>query len=494
MRQNQAPPSAGVPIGPLSAESGTRQHYGVTLAALAVAAMAYALLQTMVAPALPKIEEDLHTSTSAVTWVLTVYLLSASVCTPIFGRLGDIFGKERMLLIVLIIFGVGCLLSGLSTSFGLLIVGRAVQGSAGAVFPLAFGIVRDEFPEDRVATGIGLISATFGIGGGAGLVLSGIIVDNISYEWIFWLGLAATVIAACMTKLYVPESPIKSPARVDWIGAVLLSAGLVCLLLGISQGNVWGWGSSRIVALFLGSAVLLIVWGRFELRARQPLVDMRLMALRAVWSTNATGLLVGFAMFGAFILIPQFVQAPSAGGYGFGATVTQAGLFLLPTAGVMLASGPAAGWLGSRYSARLPLWLGSLVAAGTFTFLAAAHSDSWQIYLASAGLGVGLGFAFAAMANLIVRAVPQKQTGEATGVNTIMRTVGGAIGGQIAATIISGHVVASGLPEESGYTAAFIVSAGVAFLAFVFALFVPKNDRNGSPPGVHEVPQLETTK
>lgn len=458
---------------PVSA-TATRQHYNVTLAVLALAALAYALLQTMVAPALPAIQRDLHTTTSSVTWVLTIYLLTASIATPIFGRLGDIFGKEHMLLLVLVIFGAGCLVSALSHSLGLLVAGRAIQGAGGAVFPLAFGIIRDEFPAERVGTGIGLISATFGIGGGAGLVLSGLIVDHLSYEWIFWFGLIAVAVAIVTTRLFVPESPVKTPARIDWGGAGLLSGALVCLLLAISEGNTWGWGSARILGLFAGAGVLVAVWMGYEQRVAQPLVDMRLMRLRGVWTTNLCGFLIGFGMFGSFILIPQFVQAPERAGYGFAASVTAAGLFMMPSAAVMLVAGPAAGALGNRRGSRLPLLIGTLVTAGAFAMLAAAHTERWHIYLASLTLGLGMGFAFASMANLIVQAVPQRQTGEATGMNTIMRTVGGAIGGQIAASIVSGHTSAGGLPLESGYTDAFTMSMIAVLIAFVAALAVPR--------------------
>ena len=263
-----------------------RQHYGLTLAVLAVSALAFALLQTMVVPALPAIQHSLHTSTNSVTWVLTVYLLSASVATPVLGRLGDMFGKERLLVAVLGIFSVGLLVAAVSHSLALLIVGRAIQGAAGAVFPLAFGVIRDEFPKERVATGIGLISATFGIGGGVGLVLSGVIVDQLSYAWIFWLGLIVTVIALVATQLFVPESPVKSPARIDWGGTVMLSAGLVCLLLAVSEGPAWGWGSARIVGLFAAAAVILALFAVLERRVREPLVDMGLMRLRGVWTTD----------------------------------------------------------------------------------------------------------------------------------------------------------------------------------------------------------------
>jgi EmrB/QacA subfamily drug resistance transporter len=451
-----------------------RQHYGLTLAVLVTGALAYALSQTLVAPALPAIQHDLHTSTTTVTFVLTAYLLSASVATPIVGRLGDMFGKERMLVLTLIAFGVGSLVAALSHSIEVLIAGRVIQGIGGAVFPLSFGIIRDEFPAHRVAAGIGLISATFGIGGGVGLVLSGVIVDHLSYEWLFWLGVAVVIPATIATHLFVPESPVKSPSRIDWGGAALLSAGLVALLVAVSEGNGWGWGSARVIGLFAAAAVLLSVWVAFEQRVRHPLVDIGMMRERAVFTTNLTALLVGFGMFGSFILIPQFVQTPSEAGFGFDASVTEAGLFLLPSAAIMLVAGPLSGWLGGRFGSKLPLLIGTAVASASFVFLALAHDERWMIYFGTTLLGLGIGFSFAAMANLIVEAVNQSQTGVATGMNTIMRTIGGAIGGQIAASVVAGHVAAgSGLPEESGFTIAFVMSAIGVAAAFLFALAIP---------------------
>jgi EmrB/QacA subfamily drug resistance transporter len=457
-----------------------RQRPALTLAVLTTAALAYALSQTMVAPALPDIQRTLSTSTTSVTWVLTVYLLSASIATPIVGRFGDMFGKERVLVYVLGAFAAGSLVCALSHSIGVLIAGRAIQGVAGAIFPLSFGIIRDEFPRDRVGTGIGLISATFGIGGAAGLVLSGIIVDNLSYEWLFWLSLIVTLPAMLATHLFVPESPVKSPARIDWGGAGLLSAALLCLLTGVSYGPQWGWSSARVLALFAAAVAVAIVWARYETRVAEPMVDMRMMRERAVWTTNLTGLLVGFGMFGSFILIPQLVQMPVRSGFGFGASVTEAGLFLLPSAGVMLVAGPLAGALGNRFGSRVTLVLGTGIATAAFALLAVAHDQRWEIYLSGALMGVGIGFSFAAMAILIVDAVPQEQVGVATGINSIMRTIGGSLGAQIAASIVATHVVArTGLPGESGFTEAFVLSAGVLVLACMAALAIPPR---GRPP------------
>jgi EmrB/QacA subfamily drug resistance transporter len=459
-------------------DAAPRQHYGVTLAVLATAALAYAVSQTMVAPALPAIQKDLHTTTTGVTWVLTIYLLTASIATPVLGRLGDMFGKERMLVLVLVMFALGSLVAALSHSIGLLVLGRAIQGFAGAVFPLSFGIIRDEFPPERVAQGIGLISATFGIGGGAGLVLAGVIVDHLAYEWIFWIALIVTLVAIVCTILFVPESPVKVPAKIDWVGAALLSVGLGSLLLGISEGPRWGWSSPGILGLFVLSATALVVWVRFELHVPSPLVDMRMMRRRPVWATNLAALLVGFGMFGSFILIPQFVQAPPNAGYGFNANVTEAGLILLPSTAVMLFAGPIAGWLGSRFGSRLPLLIGTATAAAAFGLIGLAHEQRWELFIGTALMGAGIGFAFAAMANLIVEAVDATETGVATGMNTIMRTVGGSLGGQISATIVSAHVIAgTQVARESGYTAAFLLSAFVMVLAFGATLLVPARAR-----------------
>jgi EmrB/QacA subfamily drug resistance transporter len=453
-----------------------RQHYGLTFAALALAGMTFSLLQSLVAPALPEIQRDLHASPTAVAWVLTAYLLSASILTPIVGRLGDMLGKEHTLVAALGVLAAGTLLAALSRSIGLLIVARVIQGAGGAIFPLAFGIIRDEFPRERVGAGIGLISATFGIGGGAGLVLSGVIVDHLDYTWIFWLALVVIVGAIVATHLFVPESPIKTPARIDWGGAALMSVGLSAVLLAVSEGNSWGWGSARVIALLAGGAVVLAIWARYELHVPQPLVDMRMMRLRGVWTTNLTALMVGFGMFGSFLLVPKLVEMPASAGFGFGASVTDAGLYLLPSAAVMLVAGPASSWLGERFGSRTPLLLGIAAVAIGFVQLAVLHDHPWHVFLNSVLTGAGIGLAFAAMATLIVDAVPQSQTGVATGMNTIMRSIGGALGAQIAASIVGAHA------DESHFVAAFLVSAAGLALAFLAALVIPR------PPARHTVP------
>jgi EmrB/QacA subfamily drug resistance transporter len=445
---------------------------------LAGAGLAYSLAQTMVVPALPDLQHELHTDPANATWLLTVFLLTAAVATPLLGRLGDMYGKERWLLISLGVFGVGSLVAALGSSLLVLVIGRAIQGAGGAIFPLAIGIIRDEFPPERVAAGIGTISATFGIGGGVGLVLAGVLVDHFSVAWIFWVSVVTTAAAAFAVWRYVPESPVRVSARIDWVGGVLLSLTLLALLLPISEGNTWGWGSARVLGLFAAAGLLGVAWGRWELRTVDPLVDLALMRTRPVWTTNVAALAIGLAMFGSFVLIPQLVQTPpSAAGYGFGASVTESGLFLLPSAFVMLWAGPLSGRLGTRYGSRLPLALGSVAACLSYAWLAVAHDARIDIYLASALLGLGIGLAFAAMANLVVEAVPVEVTGVASAINAIMRQIGGAIGAQVAAAIVTASYVAGGqYPAESGFTGAFTMSAVASAVAFLVCFAIPSRE------------------
>ena len=229
----------------------------------------------------PVLQHDLHTSTSGVAWVFTSYLLAASVVTPIAGRLGDMFGKKRVLVVALGGLAAGSLLAALVSSLPLMIAARTIQGLGGAIFPLAFGIIRDEFPRERVAGAIALVSGILGIGGGLGIVLAGPILQHLSYHWLFWIPLVVTVISTAAAIVFVPESTLRAPGNIHWLGAALLSGWLVALLLAVSEAPTWGWGSIKTIGLIVLGVVLAVFWVRAESRARHPLVDMKMMRLPA---------------------------------------------------------------------------------------------------------------------------------------------------------------------------------------------------------------------
>lgn len=461
-------------------EPGQRQHYNVTLAVLVAGGVSYALMQSLVVPALPDIQRSLHTSETGVGWILTAYLLSASVATPIIGRLGDMYGKERALMIVLAVLAAGTLLSALSSSIGLMIAGRVIQGAGGGIFPLAFGIIRDEFPRDRVSHGIGLMSSLLGVGGGLGVVLAGPIVDRLNYHWLFWLPLVIIIAVTFATARYVPESPVKAPGRVNWLAAALMSLGLVIVLVAVSQTTSWGWGSPKTIGAIVAGAIVLAAWILTELRSEEPLVDMAMMRIHGVWTTNLVAFLVGVGMYSSFILLPQFVQEPKSTGYGFGVSVVASGLVLLPSTVLLVLVGQFTGRIERRVGSKTGLLAGAAFAAAAFLVLVVARSQQWEVYVASALLGTGIGLAFGALANLIVENVRQDQTGVATGMNTVMRTIGGALGGQIAATLLAGHLGAHGQPTSHAYGLAFGMCAAALIVGVAVGALIPK--RMARPP------------
>jgi EmrB/QacA subfamily drug resistance transporter len=471
-----------------------RQHYNVTLAVLILAGVAFALQQTMIIPALPVLQHEFETSTAWATWLLTGFLLSASVTTPLLGKLGDQHGKERLLVISLGIFFLGSVAAIFAPNVGVLIACRVLQGTGAAVFPLSFSIIKDEFPPEKVGVAVGAVSSVFAVGGGLGLVLSGLIVDHLSWRWLFVIGAVGMAVAVVLVHLFVPESPIKTPSRLDVPGALLLSAGLVALLLALTEGESWGWSSARIVGLLVVAALALVAWTIVELRVADPMVDMRMLRHRPVFFANITALLAGFALFGSFILVPNLLQLPRGlpselarlADYGFGASATTTGLYLLPSAVTGFVSGPLAGLMGRRYGSKWPLFVGMLAGAVGLAVLALWHAEPWHILLGMVILGAGLPMTFAAMGTIIVESVRATETGVASGMNTVMRTIGGVVGGQVGAAILTAKTIAdSPVPAESAFTTAFWIGvAGALVGAAVSLLITPRASRVAAPAAV----------
>jgi len=476
-------------------------HPNVILAVLSLAGAVYAVLSSAVIPALPTLQHDLHASETGVTWLLTGFLLSASVGTAIIGKLGDMYGKQRLLVWTLVTLSGGTLLAALSQSLAMLIVARVIQGVAGGIFPLAFAIARDEFPADRVAGSIGLMSAILGIGGGLGLVVGGLIDEHLNWHWLFWIPLPIMVAAAVCAWRLIPESPVRivspdpatprpassdpatprpassDPAtppkgRVNWTAAALMSVGLSAVLIGIAQTSVWGWTSTKTLALLGFGLAACCVWILVELRSSNPLIDMTMMRVRGVWTANLAAFLVGAGLYAWFLLLPQLAQLPRSTGFGYGVSVVTAGLYLLPCAVGMGALGSVAGRVQRRFGSRSALVAGAAVSALACGWLAFTSRHPYDMLVSSMLLGIGIGLAFAALGNLIVQAVPPNQTGVASGMNTVLRTLGGALGGQIAATFVAASTL-RGLPALTGFTTTFGLAAVFLACCAAVALLIP---------------------
>jgi MFS family permease len=471
-RQDTAAP-AGVRRGRAGAAAGGVHISGAALVAvLALGGLAFSLLQSMIAPALPVIGHDLRASPGSTGWLVTGYLLAAAVATPIAGRMGDLWGRRRLLIAVLGILAAGCAIDALARSLAVLVAGRFVQGAAGAVFPLAFGILRDTLAPHRVSTAVGLLSATLGIGGGAGIVLAGPITVHLGWHWIFWLALAVTGIALAGTVALVPESARRAGSGLSLPAVLLLTGWLVCLLLAVSNGAGWGWTSPGTLALLTVTAVAAAGWVAVEVRSRQPLVDLRLLARRPVWAADASALAFGFGMFGSFLLVPGLLEAPAWTGYGFGQSATTAGLFLLPGSIMLLLFGPVSGVLTRRAGARAPIVAGGLVCCVSFALPAIDHSHRWQVLACATGSGIGLGLAYAALPNAIIAHVAPEQTGAATGVNTLARSVGSSVGAAAVAAILAAYVTRAGVPGNVGFTAGFGACAAMFGVGGAAALLI----------------------
>jgi EmrB/QacA subfamily drug resistance transporter len=443
-------PSSGVAVGG-KVVGVTSASHRLTLALLTVAGVSFAIMQTLVVPSLPFFVKEFDTSAAWVTWLVTSFLVSSSVLTPILGKLGDAHGKKKLLVISLGIFGTASLGATFAPNIGVLIGFRALQGAGAAIFPLSFGIIRDEFPAEKVGLAIGTVSSVFGIGGGVGLVLSGVIVEHLSWHFLFLIGAVPVLISTVLIAKFVPESPIKTPAKPDYKGAAALSVGFASLLLALSEGTEWGWGSSGVLALAAVSAAALAAWVAIERRVADPLVDLESLLRPAMAATNASTVLLGFSMTAFFVLVPGFVQAD---GFGFGLSPTHAGLLLLPFSLAMIAAGPVAGALGTSKGRVVPLRIGLALGAGSLAGLAALHAHQAWFVLWLPIMGVGMAFALAAIGALVIDHCRPEETGVASGMNTIMRASGAAIGAQIAAAIVSAH------PQSGdGYTIAFAMAA-----------------------------------
>jgi len=462
----------------------TRTRPALTFLLLACGTATFSMLQSLLSPVLPTIQDDLDTTRSAVSWILIAWLLSSAVATPILGKVGDMIGKARTLSISLAAIIVGSLIAALAPNIEMVILGRIVQGLGGAVFPLSFGIIRDEFPSDKVPSAVGVMSAIIAVGGGLGVLLAGPIVGLFDWRWLFWLPMAVVAVVGLFSWRYVPESPVRAPGRINWLAATLLAGWLLALLLPLSQGTQWGWTSPAVIGLLIAAVVLIVAWIAVEMRTDNPVIDMRVMRLPAVWTTNLVAFLFGAAMFAIYAFLPQFMQLPAETGYGFGASVSLAGLMMLPMLVTMAVTGVVSGPLAAFMGFKTQLAGGSALLALACLGFAFLHGAVWEVLVEGAIFGVGMGLAYAAMVSLIVQNVPSGQTGVATGMNANIRTIGGAIGTAVMTAIVTADHAANGLPSEHGFTIGFALFGIIAILAVFVALLVPGRRPALAPNGL----------
>ncbi|MCD0450938.1 MFS transporter [Actinocorallia sp. API 0066] len=432
--------------------------------------VAYAMPVAVMTPALPVVQAELGGSAAGVAWSVTGIVLSASVATPVIGRLGDLFGARRVLLWVLPLGLAGQVVTVLAPTLTILLAGRALAGVGSGVFPLAYTLIRAHARE-RAASGIGVMSSMLAVGGALAWVLAGPVIDGPGWRWLVAVP-AVLLLVGTLLALGLPETEGGAGKRIDWWGAVLFAAWLGSGLTALTQGVSWGWTSPGVLGLAVTAVVVCGVWLRVEARVEEPLMDPAMLKIRGVWTANLGSILAGFCLMAAGVLMPLLVQLPVRDGFGFGGSATDTALVALPSSLAMTAAGFTAGLLARRVGARTVLATGGLLTAAAYAVLLVAHTEMWHLMAANAVRGVGLGLAYAAVAALVVTAVPFAQTGVATGVNTLLRTVGAGLGTQITAVIIAGHDGA-----RQGFLLAFAVCAVLAVGVVAAALLAPRRAR-----------------
>lgn len=435
-----------------------------------------AVMQTIVVPLLPQLPALTHSKPADVSWLVTVTLLTGAVFTPLLGRAGDMYGKRKVLLIALASMVLGSLLCAISSLLPVLILGRGFQGAAVAVVPLGISILRDELPPDRVIPSIAIMSSTLGVGAAFGIPAATLVVEYLNWHTMFWICLALGLLNIVAVLLVVPESALRSSGRFDVLGALGLSGFLVCLLLAVSKGSAWGWGSPATVGLFVAALAIVPLWGWYELRSSTPLVDLRVSARPAVLFTNLAALLIGFAFYANSLSTAQLVQEPKSTGYGLGASIVVSGLCLLPGGVAMVLLSPVSARLSKARGPRFTLAVASgLMALGYLVRLFTSENLA-AIVVGATVVAAGTAVAYSALPALIMHAVPVTETAAANGLNTLMRTIGQAVCSAIVVTVLT-NVVATHegvtAPTLHAYLIVFVIAGICALVAVGLTLLIP---------------------
>jgi MFS family permease len=447
---------------------------GLLVAGLSVVVLTVAVLQTAVVPVIGVIAHQLGVSTVAVSWTVTANLLAAAAATPLLGRLADLYSKKRVLVVVMLVVLAGSVLAAVTSSLALLITARVLQAASYALYPISVAVLREELSAERLMSAMAVMSGTLGFGGGTGLVVVGLLMaGDAGYHRVFWLTTAFTAVVLAIVVLVVPHRPRSVTGSIDWLGAAALASGLSAGLLAITQGHSWGWASPATIGVGAAGVVVLVSWWLWERRIRQPLVSTDMLTRRPILLTNLATVFVGMGLYFAFLGLTQFVQIPrEAAGYGFGATVLQASVvYLLPGALTGFVIAMVSGWFIDRLGARPVLVVAAVAGIAGFLFVAFAHASPWQVIVAGVLANAYISLGYGALPALIVGEVDTDETGVATGMNAIARTIGSSIAAAVVAVLLSRVVAGTAVPPESSFVAIFGGGAATAALAMALIAF-----------------------
>lgn len=450
---------------------------GLVVGVLASAGIASSITQTMVTPLIPQFPTIFNTSSANTAWIITATLLAAAVAVPISGRLGDLFGKRRMILVLAMPLIMGAIVCAIATTVEVMIIGRAMQGLGSGMIPLAIAMLRDLVPKERLSSAIATVSATMGVGGAIGMPIAAAVVEFSNWRALFFGSAAITLLVALAIWKFIPALPAGAAGqRFDWLGAIGLTIGLVSLILAISKGSAWGWTAPLTVGLLAVAAVALLLWGIWETRTKDPLVDLRTAVIPRVLLTNIASIFVGFGMYASMLVMPQILQLPAETGYGLGQSILAAGLWMAPGGLMMLVLSPVGGRLTNARGPKFTLVLGVAILALGYGVGLLGMGNTWGLLATSFVINSGVALAYGAMPSIIMGAVPRSETAAANGFNTLMRSLGTTTGAAVVGLVLAQMTTDFAgvqVPSESGFRMAFILGAGISVVAAIVAACIP---------------------
>ncbi|QHD87377.1 MFS transporter [Gordonia sp. JH63] len=449
------------------------------------------LMQTLIIPIQPDLPRLLGTSIGNASWIITATLLAAAVAMPIAGRLGDMFGKQRVLLVSAVLLTVGSLICALGDSLIPLIIGRGVQGLAMGFIPVGMSLIREITPPRITSMAVAAMSATLGVGGAIGLPLAAWIVQTWDWHALFYVAAGLGVLVTVAVLVLVPRVNDAAGGRIDVPGAIGLAVGLSAFLIAVSKANDWGWTSGATLGLGIGGILVLIGWGFFELRQREPLVDLRTTARPAVLLTNIAAAAIGFGMMAQSIVLPMLLRLPEATGYGLGQSLLAAGLWMAPGGLMMMIFAPISGILINRIGAKITLAIGAAILGCGYLLAFFLMDAAWKLMLASIVCAIGVGVGYAAMPTLIMGSVPATEAGAAVGLNGLMRSLGTTVASAVMALILASATISLGgteVPDESTFTWCFLVAAAAAFVGMAITLTIPSRRGSSNVPEEQPLP------
>lgn len=447
----------------------------LSIGALGVLALALGTLQSVVEPALPQLQRELGVSPAEGALIGNTLLITGAVVTPVAGKLGDRYGGKRVLVWLMAVVSAGGLLAGLAPSLPVLLLGQTLQGVMVGALPLSFILVRKHLPARASQVAIGVVMALFTGGGMVGTLIAGPLSEGLSWHWMFALPTIAIIAMTCVVAWLLPhDPPVRSDSRIDWPGVVLLSGTLLVFMVGFVRVTGDGLPLLAVGALVVVVAALASGWVAVERRAAAPMVDLRMLAKPAMWHSCVLTLVITASFGMVAFLLPQMLAAP-ADGYGFGASTTDIGLFLLPGAIAGAVSDSVGGVAARRFGLRAVLVGGAVVLAATTLALASLHDAAWQLVLAKSLTAIAAGVGTTALLTRTATAVETRDTGIATGLLVVTRVIGVALGAQVGGAILdAGADPSTGLPTEAAFATGFATAGLVAALALLVVRITKK--------------------